>query len=131
MIYCSDEPISIKHSDFVKSFENGLKIIASYDQDNCFMTLGQLSNKTSLARGAVRRSILTLISLGYVAHVDRFYTLTPKVLDLGFSYFMKNNCLPIIRFHLDEVYMATSEQSFFCHLIGLDVQHALVLLQGF
>ncbi len=50
------------------------------------MTIAQASRHTGLSRPAVRRCLLTLEKLGYVAMDGTNYALRPKVMSLGYAY---------------------------------------------
>ncbi|ARC56650.1 Pca regulon regulatory protein [Frondihabitans sp. 762G35] len=70
----------------VQSFARGLTVITSFDADHREMTLSEIATRTGLARATVRRFLHTLVDLGYVASDGRTFVLTPRVLELGFSY---------------------------------------------
>jgi IclR family pca regulon transcriptional regulator len=72
--------------DFVQSLARGLEVLRSFDERHASPTLSEVAERTGLARAAVRRSLLTLAHLGYVARKDREFVLTPRVLELGFGY---------------------------------------------
>lgn len=78
----------IKKSDFVQSLEKGLNVIRVFDQDNTRMTLTEVAKRVDLTRANARRILLTLQFLGYVkSSVDgKYFSLSPKILDLGYSY---------------------------------------------
>jgi IclR family pca regulon transcriptional regulator len=70
----------------VQSFARGLSVITAFDGDHPVMTLSEIATQTGLARATVRRFLHTLIELGYVATDGRAFRLTPRVLELGYSY---------------------------------------------
>ena len=71
---------------YVQSLARGLAVIRSFSADRPAQTLSQVAEVTGLTRAGARRLLLTLEKLGY-AHADgRQFRLTPKILDLGFSY---------------------------------------------
>jgi IclR family transcriptional regulator, pca regulon regulatory protein len=77
----------IKKSDFVQSLEKGLNVIRAFDMDHEQMTLSDVAKKVDLSRANARRILLTLQHLGYVTSPDsKLFSLTPKVLCLGYSY---------------------------------------------
>lgn len=71
---------------FVRAFARGLDVIRSFNQERPVQTLAEIATNVNLARAGVRRLLFTLMSLGYVEKEGRFFRLTPKILDLGFSY---------------------------------------------
>lgn len=71
---------------FVESFAKGLSVIRSFGPQHRRMTLSEVAARSGLTRAAARRILLTLLELGYVAQDGRSFTLTPRILDLGYSY---------------------------------------------
>jgi len=71
---------------YVQSFARGLEVIRSFSADAPRQTITQVAAAAGLTRAGARRVLLTLQSLGYAATDGRQFWLTPKILDLGFSY---------------------------------------------
>lgn len=71
---------------YVQSLARGLAVIRSFDSEHPRMTLSELAARTALTRATARRFLLTLVELGYVATDGKRFELTPRVLELGFSY---------------------------------------------
>lgn len=74
------------HPDFVTALERGLAVIQAFDAEHRQMTLAKVSARTGLSRGTARRSLLTLAELGFVALDGRGFSLTPRVLRLGYAF---------------------------------------------
>jgi len=72
--------------DFVSSLARGLGVIRSFDMQNPEMTLTQVAKRTGLTRAGARRFLLTLTELGYVKKDQRLFSLTPKILELGYAF---------------------------------------------
>jgi len=77
----------LDHKDLVTAFVKGLNVIKAFDYENTSMTLSDVAKKVDITRASARRLLLTLESLGYVKQHDNHFTLTPKIIDLGYSYF--------------------------------------------
>lgn len=75
-----------RSDDFIQSLERGLAVINSFSRDHNPQTLSEVANRTGLSRATARRFLLTLSELGYVDQQGRDFTLTPRVLDLGYSF---------------------------------------------
>lgn len=73
-------------TETVRAFERGLRVIRSFGAGGAKRTLADVARAADLNRATARRLLLTLEELGYVQHVDDRFTLTPKVLDLGYAY---------------------------------------------
>ena len=71
---------------YVESFAKGPTGIRSFGPQHRRMTLSEVAMRSGLTRAAARRILLTLLELGYVAQDGRSFTLTPRILDLGYSY---------------------------------------------
>ncbi len=71
---------------FVRTFARGLAVIEALGRGSHVQTLAEVADGVALPRTAVRRFLLTLIELGFVATDGRRYWLTPRVLRLGLSY---------------------------------------------
>ena len=72
--------------DFIQSLERGLLVINSFSDEYPGQTLSEVAERTGLTRATSRRVLLTLAELGYVDQRGRSFSLTPKVLDLGYSF---------------------------------------------
>ncbi len=72
--------------EFLQSFARGLAVIRVFGPQAPAMTLSEVAEKTGLTRAGARRILLTLQTLGYVASEGRQFELTPRILDLGYSY---------------------------------------------
>lgn len=73
-------------TDSVRSFERGLRVIRSFSAEHPEQTLADVARATELNRATARRFLLTLEELGYVRRIGDRFTLTPRVLDLGYAY---------------------------------------------
>jgi IclR family pca regulon transcriptional regulator len=72
--------------DFVTALARGLSVIRAFGVETPRITLADIARRVALPRATVRRSLITLASLGYVDTDGRTFALTPKVLALGNSY---------------------------------------------
>ncbi|QEO17968.1 IclR family transcriptional regulator domain-containing protein [Acetobacter vaccinii] len=83
--------------DFSEALARGLTILAAFDADHPAMTLSDLSRKVDLPRATVRRALLTLLHLGYVADEGRLFRLQPSVLRLAATYLSANPTSTLIQ----------------------------------
>lgn len=72
--------------DYVQSLARGLLVLRAFDREQPNATLSDVARRTGLSRAVVRRLLLTLMHLGYVGNRGRDFFLTPRVLELGYSY---------------------------------------------
>lgn len=75
-----------RSADFIQSLERGLSVINSFSSEHPGQTLSEVADQTGLTRATARRVLLTLTELGYVDQRGRAFSLTPKVLELGYSF---------------------------------------------
>src|ERR1039458_7325612 len=72
--------------EFVRALARGLAVIESFAGTQHPLTLSEIAARTKLSRGTVRRALITLDALGYLSDERGRFTLTPRVLRLGYSY---------------------------------------------
>lgn len=89
--------------DYVQSLARGLEVIRAFAGHTGTLTLTQVAHISGMSRAAARRFLLTLNELGYMATDGKTFRLTPKVLELGYSY-LSNAPLPqIISPHIQDL----------------------------
>jgi IclR family pca regulon transcriptional regulator len=71
--------------DYVQSLARGLSVLRAFDAEHATLSLAAIASRSDLSRAAARRLVLTLEHLGYVRPVGREYTLSPRMLELGFG----------------------------------------------
>ncbi len=108
---------------FVQSLERGLVVIRvlSSVPETEGLTLTEVARATGLTRAAARRFLLTLSDLGYVRLEDRHFSLTPRVLELGYSFLSSLTLPDIAQPHLRELVQQVHESSSVSVLDGTDV----------
>jgi IclR family pca regulon transcriptional regulator len=72
--------------DFVLSLARGLQVIEAFQRMTDALSVSQIATRTGLSRASVRRLLITLEMLGYASHDASLYRLSPRILQLGFSY---------------------------------------------
>jgi IclR family pca regulon transcriptional regulator len=88
---------------FVRSVERALTVIRAFGPDATELTLSEVARATGLDRAAARRFLLTLTDLGYVRSDGRQFALTPRVLELGYSYLSALSLPEIAEPHLERL----------------------------
>jgi IclR family pca regulon transcriptional regulator len=87
--------------DFVMTFARGLSVIRSLADRGGPMTLFEVAEAAGLSRPAARRFLLTLVHLGYASGADGRWQLTPRVMELGYSYLSGLSLTEIAYPHLE------------------------------
>lgn len=106
---------------YVQSLARGLTVIRSFDSDHPEMTLSDIARRTGLTRATSRRFLLTLVALGYVQTDGRMFSLTARVLELGFSYLSALSLPEIAQPHLEQLAATTNESTSASVLNGSDI----------
>jgi IclR family transcriptional regulator, pca regulon regulatory protein len=70
----------------LQGLERGLAVIQAFSHDTPAMTLSEVARRTGISRATARRILLTLESLGFVRCDGRDFSLSPRVLCLGWAY---------------------------------------------
>jgi IclR family pca regulon transcriptional regulator len=108
-------------ADLVKSLLKGLAVIEAFDGDDSAMTLSEVAKKTGFTRAGARRLLLTLVSAGYARQDGSDFSLTPRILKLGYAYLSSlglwDVAEPLMRELVDEI----SESCSAAVLDGADV----------
>jgi IclR family pca regulon transcriptional regulator len=107
--------------EFVGSLARGLAVVRAFSKDAREMTLSEVAQRTGLTRAAARRFLLTLEALGYVTSDGRRFRLTPKVLDLGFSYLSSMELWDVAMPYMEEVSATIHESCSAAVLEGCDI----------
>ena len=111
--------------DYVQSLHRGLSVIRVFDSEHAAMTLSEVAARARLSRAVARRLLLTLEYLGYVTRRGRQFSLTPRLLELGFSYLSSLSVAMLARPFMEEVSRRIDES---CSLAVLDA-HDVVYVQ--
>ena len=105
----------------MQSLERGLAVVRAFDAEHPERTLSDVARETGLTRAAARRFLLTLADLGYVRSDGRNFSLTPRVLDLGYAYLSSLELPEIAEPHLERLVEEVHESSSVSVLDGGDV----------
>ena len=72
--------------EFVQGLQRGFAVIKAFTAEATRLTIAEVAERTGLTRAVARRYLFTLSELGYVVQTGAQFALTPRVLDLGFTY---------------------------------------------
>jgi len=108
-------------STYVQSLARGLEVIRSFTAETPRQSLSDVARATGMTRASARRFLLTLETEGYVRTDGRDFSLTPRVLELGFSYLSAQSLPEIAMPHLETLSRATGESSSASVLDGRDI----------
>lgn len=111
----------IRDRHFVRSLERGLSVIRVLNVPAPGLTVTDVAREADLTRAAARRFLLTLVDLGYVRCEDRRFSLTPSVLELGYSFLSSLTLPEIAQPHLRDLVQRVHESSSVSVLDGTDI----------
>lgn len=107
--------------DFVQSLARGLAVIRAFDAQHPELTLSEVARRADITRAAAGRFLRTLEQLGYVRSDERLFALTPRVLELGFSYLSSLSLPEIVQPHLERLSRDVDESVSAAVLDGPDI----------
>ncbi|WP_203136828.1 IclR family transcriptional regulator domain-containing protein [Microbacterium sp. JZ31] len=107
--------------EYVQSFARGLAVIRAFDADHPRLTLSEVAARADVTRAAARRFLITLEHLGYVRSLGRDFELTPRVLELGFSYLSALSLPEVVQPHLERLSREVGESVSAAVLDGEDI----------
>jgi IclR family pca regulon transcriptional regulator len=108
-------------TDHVQSLERGIAVLRSFDAANAEQTLSDVARRTSLTRATARRLLLTLKSLGYASSDGKHFSLTPAVLDIGYTYLSSLNVTQLAQPFLEALSEQVHESVSVSVLDGTDI----------
>jgi len=110
-----------KSADFVESLDKGFRVIRAFDATHASMTLTEVAERAGLTRAAARRFLHTLVDLEYASFDGKRFTLTARVLELGFAYLRSLRLPEVVTPFLRNVSEALEESSSASVLDGVDI----------
>jgi IclR family pca regulon transcriptional regulator len=110
---------------YVQSFARGLAVIRCFGPQARALTLSQVAERSSLTRAGARRILLTLRALGYVTADGRLFSLTPRILELGYSYLASLLFWDFAEPVLEELAATTGESCNIGVLDGTDIVYVM------
>jgi IclR family pca regulon transcriptional regulator len=105
----------------VQSLERGLAVIKAFHAGASELTLSDVARSTGLTRAAARRFLLTLADLGYVRTDGKYFSLTARVLELGYAYLSSMTLPEVAQPHLEHLSAGVHESSSVSVLEGTDI----------
>lgn len=107
--------------DFIQSLERGLSVVNSFSREHPAQTLSEVAQRTDLSRATARRILLTLARLGYVDQQGRSFSLTPKILDLGYSFLSSLRVVDVAQPPMERLVEQVHESSSMSVLDGSEI----------
>lgn len=83
--------------DYLEALARGLRVITAFDRERRELTLSDVAKLVDLPRASVRRTLHTLIQLGYVETDERLFRLSPRILTLASAYLLSNPIVDVLQ----------------------------------
>ncbi|MBB5960113.1 IclR family pca regulon transcriptional regulator [Saccharothrix tamanrassetensis] len=106
---------------YVQSLERGLAVIRAFNAATPALTLTDVAKSTGLTRAGARRFLLTLADLGYVRTDGKYFSLTARVLELGYAFLSSMSLPEVAQPHLERLSGEVHESTSASVLDGSDV----------
>jgi IclR family pca regulon transcriptional regulator len=103
---------------YLQSLERGMAVIQVFSREHPTLTLSEVARLTGMTRATARRILLTLEKLGHVRSDGRLFSLTPRVLTLGWAYLSSLNLWEIAQPLMEDLVQETGES---CSASTLDL----------
>ena len=112
--------------NILETLSRGLALLNAFGAGCPSMSISDAANVLAVSRAAARRFLITLETHGYLVRKGRAFHLTPRVLELGHSYFAAMDLPTLARPFLTDLTEATGETT------GLYILHNddVILLMG-
>jgi IclR family pca regulon transcriptional regulator len=83
--------------DFLEALARGLRVMQAFNRDRRQLTLSDAAKLVELPRASVRRTLHTLVHLGFAESDGRLFRLTPRTLTLASAYLLSNSISNILQ----------------------------------
>jgi IclR family pca regulon transcriptional regulator len=110
--------------DFLEALARGLRVLEAFNQDRKQLTLSDIAKLVDLPRASVRRTLHTLVALGYAETENRLFRLTPRVLMLARAYLLSNAVSDILQPALERLSEEINES---CSAAVLDGEEVMMI----
>lgn len=107
--------------DIVAALHKGLDVIECFSASHPRLTLSEAARRAGVTRAAARRYLLTLAWLGYAEFDGKFFSLTPRVLRLGYAFLSTASIPRLAQPVLERLADETREATMLSVLDGADV----------
>ncbi|MEU6145597.1 IclR family transcriptional regulator C-terminal domain-containing protein [Streptomyces sp. NPDC047081] len=91
----------------LEQLERAIAVLRAFDAEHPRLTVSEVAQLTDSTRASARRILLTFKSLGFMRSDGRHFSLTPRILELGWNYFaslgVDEIAKPLMRDLVDQV----------------------------
>ncbi len=115
------EILAEQDPEFIAGFAKGLAVIEVFGEQDQRLTISQVAERVGLERATVRRCLLTLTRLGYADYDGKFFSLTPRMLRLGYAYLSSTPFISIVSPFLEELSQKIGQTCAVAKLDGAEI----------
>jgi IclR family pca regulon transcriptional regulator len=101
--------VATEREQTLRSLERGIAVIQVFSRERPALTLSEVARLTGTSRATARRILLTLEKLGHVRSDGRLFSLTPRVLTLGWAYLASLNLAELAQPLMEDLSERTKE----------------------
>ncbi len=116
-----------KKQQSLQSLERGIAVLQVFSAERPALTLSEVAQLTGITRATARRILLTLQKLGHVRSDGRLFSLTPRVLTLGWAYLSSLNLWEIAQPLIRDLAEKTHES---CAVATLDLPDVVLVARS-
>lgn len=113
-----------KNVELLESLSKGLALLRLFATGVPSMTIQEVAVALDVTRAAARRLLLTLEHHGYVTQNGRLFSITPRVIELGYAYFASMDLPTLARPAMRELASSTKET---CSIGVLDGESVVLI----
>jgi IclR family pca regulon transcriptional regulator len=114
-------------ADFSEALARGFAVLLAFSPERREMTLAEVARAVGLSRATVRRSLTTLVHLGYLELRGRQYMLTVRVLELASGYLAASPTGVVVQPLCERL---CRETDLACSTAVLDGEHAVMVARA-
>jgi IclR family pca regulon transcriptional regulator len=111
--------------EFVQGVERCFTVIRAFGHDTPALTIAGVSERTGLTRAVARRYLLTLRDLGYLVQRGTLFSMTPRILEIGFTYLMSVDIARVAQPYLETLVETLHESSSAAVLDSADIVYVV------
>ena len=114
------------NKEIMTTLIKGLSVIKAFDAQHTQMTLSDVAKKVDISRSSARRILLTLESLGYMFQKDSYFSLSPRIIELGYSYYAS---LPWADLAYENLKKVAHLCNLSCSISIIDKEHVICIMR--
>lgn len=110
---------------YVDAFARGLNVIRTFGRERERQTLSEVAARAGISRASARRLLYTLVQLGYAQNDGRHFSLSPRILDLGYAYVSSMDFGDLVHDPMHELASRTNSSCSISILEGHEIVYVL------